>query len=70
MPVRENRSIIHCNIRADLKEKAEQLASAENRSLTNWLEVLIEKAHAEANPTNRADSLESSPGRPRSIRRK
>ena len=29
-----------------------------------------EKAHKEADQTNRADSLESSPGRPRSIRRR
>jgi hypothetical protein len=64
MPARPNRSIIHCNVRSDIKAKAEAMAASESRSLTNWLEVPIERAFEEANRTNRADNLESGPRRP------
>lgn len=56
MATRIKTDILHARLRPGVKQKAQELAKAENRSLTNWLETMIERLYEEANPTNGADA--------------
>jgi hypothetical protein len=38
-----NEGIIHARVGASFKKKAEALAKADNRNLTNWLQDLIDR---------------------------